>query len=177
MLSLDLLWQRSNLVEVCVIVFDMDKYYYRLSIGRYLLLIAFGCYLYLHPEQRVKPYQMWMMFGRTGISDCSFQGFDKVSSCLATGRRQRCRLRSIFSRSLFYCSGNFITVRFRDLRGDCSHRLEKLPIISSWIQMVYHHFELGGAIIRRRHGILLSRLTFWLRFRLALDSMSWTTSL
>ena len=29
--------------EVCVIVFDMDKYYYRLSIGRYLLLIAFGC--------------------------------------------------------------------------------------------------------------------------------------
>ena len=38
--------------EVCVIVFDMDKYYYRLSIGRYLLLIAFGCYLYLHPEQR-----------------------------------------------------------------------------------------------------------------------------
>ena len=115
--------------EVCVIVFDMDKYYYRLSIGRYLLLIAFGCYLYLHPEQRVKPYQMWMMF----LAGLAYLIADstRISSCLATGRRQRCRLRSIFSRSLFYCSGNFITVRFRDLRGDCSHRLEKLPIISS----------------------------------------------
>ena len=40
----------------------MDKYYYRLSIGRYLLLIAFGCYLYLYPEHRVKRYQLISMF-------------------------------------------------------------------------------------------------------------------
>ena len=53
-----------------------------------------------------------------------------------------------FSRSLFYCSGNFITVRFRDLRGDCSHRLEKLPYHIFLIQMVYYHFELGGAIMQ-----------------------------
>lgn len=31
------------LFEVGVEVLKMDKYYYRLSIGRYLLLIAFGC--------------------------------------------------------------------------------------------------------------------------------------
>lgn len=40
----------------------MDKYYYRLNIGRYLLLIAFGCYLYLYPEHRVKKYQLISMF-------------------------------------------------------------------------------------------------------------------
>lgn len=61
------------LFEIAVIVFDMEKDYYRLSIGRYLLLIAFGCYLYLHPEKRVKRYQMVLMF------------------CLITGRRLQCR--------------------------------------------------------------------------------------
>lgn len=50
------------LFEIGVKIFDMDKYYYRLSIGRYLLLIAFGCYLYLYPEHRVKRYQLISMF-------------------------------------------------------------------------------------------------------------------
>ena len=45
----------ANLIfEICVKLFEMDKYYYRLCIGRYLLLIAFGCYIYLYPEHRVK---------------------------------------------------------------------------------------------------------------------------
>lgn len=50
------------LFEIGVKIFDMDKYYYRLNIGRYLLLIAFGCYLYLYPEHRVKKYQLISMF-------------------------------------------------------------------------------------------------------------------
>lgn len=49
------------LFEIAIKVFEIDKYYYRLSVGRYLLLIAFGCYLYLYPKHRVKKWQMWAM--------------------------------------------------------------------------------------------------------------------
>ena len=48
--------------EIAVNCLHIEKYYYRLSIGRYLLLIAFGCYLYLHPEHRVSRRQMAGMF-------------------------------------------------------------------------------------------------------------------
>ena len=117
--------------EVYVIVFDMDKYYYRLSIGRYLLLIAFGCYLYLHPEQRVKPYQMWMMFLAGLAYLIAVFGFDKDFELFGYWKTTAMLVGTYIFPIVICCSGNFITVRFRDLWGDCSHRLEKLPIISS----------------------------------------------
>lgn len=47
--------------EIIIQIAGVEKYYYRLMIGRYILLIAFGCYLYLHPKSRIKPYQMVCM--------------------------------------------------------------------------------------------------------------------
>ena len=53
----------ANLIyEIAIKCLQIDKYYYRLSIGRYLLLIAFGCYLYLHPEHRMTKKQLIGMF-------------------------------------------------------------------------------------------------------------------
>lgn len=50
------------LFEIAVKVFEIEKHDYRLSVGRYLLLVAFGCYLYLYPKSRIKAYQLGAMF-------------------------------------------------------------------------------------------------------------------
>ena len=95
------------LFEIGVKIFDMDKYYYRLNIGRYLLLIAFGCYLYLYPEHRVKKYQLISMF-LIGLGYIVALDLIGTSFCLVIGKQQRCRLHFIFFRLLFYCSEDII---------------------------------------------------------------------
>ncbi|MEE1305195.1 MAG: acyltransferase [Agathobacter sp.] len=42
------------LYEYWVVWSEIEKSSYRLSIGRYLLLIAFGCYMYMYPQKKLK---------------------------------------------------------------------------------------------------------------------------
>ena len=134
--------------EVCVIVFDMDKYYYRLSIGRYLLLIAFGCYLYLHPEQRVKPYQMWMMFLAGLAYLIAVFGFDKDFELFGYWKTTAMPVAFyifpiviLLFRKFYHCTIPGFVGRLLTQIGKASYHI-------FLIQMVYYHFELGGAIMQ-----------------------------
>lgn len=135
----------ANLVfEIAVKVFEMDKYYYRLSIGRYLLLIAFGCYLYLYPEHRIKRRQLVAMFivGITYI----IAVFTFDAELLIFGYWKTTAMPVAFYifpvvimlfRKFYHVSipgkiGSFLT-----LIGQASYHI-------FLVQMVYYHFDMGG---------------------------------
>ena len=118
------------LFEISVKIFDMDKYYYRLSIGRYLLLIAFGCYLYLYPEHRVKRYQLISMF-LIGLGYIvAVFGFDWDIILFDYWKTTAMPI-------AFYIFPIIITLTWI---GQASYHI-------FLVQMVYYHFELGGRIM------------------------------
>lgn len=142
------------LFEIAVVLTDMDVYYYRLCIGRYLLLIAFGCYLYLHPEKRVRGYQMLFMF---------LIGFAYIVYALQMEQKV-----TLFEEDFvlfdywattampvaFYIFPIVILLFRRFYHSQIPGKAGELLI---WIgkasyhiflvQMVYYHFELGGKIM------------------------------
>lgn len=134
--------------EVCVIVFDMDKYYYRLSIGRYLLLIAFGCYLYLHPEQRVKPYQMWMMFLAGLAYLIAVFGFDKDFELFGYWKTTAMPVAFYIFPIVILLFRKFYHCTIPGFVGRLLMQIGKASYHIFLIQMVYYHFELGGAIMQ-----------------------------
>ena len=134
--------------EVCVIVFDMDKYYYRLSIGRYLLLIAFGCYLYLHPEQRVKPYQMWMMFLAGLAYLIAVFGFDKDFELFGYWKTTAMPVAFYIFPIVILLFRKFYHCTIPGFAGRLLTQIGKASYHIFLIQMVYYHFELGGAIMQ-----------------------------
>ena len=136
------------LFEIAVRVFAMDKYYYRLCVGRYLLLIALGCYLYLHPEARVKRSQMIGMFLAGLAYLVAVFGFDRK---LLLFRYWKTTAMPV----AFYIFP-IVILLFR--RFYHSHIPGSFGVLFTWIgqasyhiflvQMVYYHFELGGPVMQ-----------------------------
>lgn len=139
----------GNLVyEIVVRVSGMEKYYYRLLIGRYILLIAFGCYLYLHPEQRVKKHQMvaMLIIGLSYIYEILWLDRDPVLFEFWTPTAMPIA---------FYIFPVVVMIFRRFYHSHIPGALGKgLALLGQasyhifLVQMVYYHFELGGILMK-----------------------------
>ena len=138
----------ANLVyEIAIKCLQIDKYYYRLSIGRYLLLIAFGCYLYLHPEHRMTKKQLIGMFaaGMLYIVTVLWLDWDSIIFDYWTPTAMPITFyivpivillfRKFYHSKLPGKAGKLLTCI-----GQASYHI-------FLVQMVYYHFELGGKIM------------------------------
>lgn len=135
------------LFELGVKVFEMDKYYYRLSIGRYLLLIAFGCYLYLHPEHRIKRYQMWTMFLAGLAYLVAVFGFDRDLLLFDYWKTTAMPVAFYIFPIVILLFRKFYHSRIPGLLGKLLTWMGQASYHIFLVQMVYYHFELGGAIM------------------------------
>ncbi len=145
----------ANLMfEVAVVLTEMDVYYYRLCIGRYLLLIAFGCYLYLHPEQRLRWYQMLLMFAagfvyivyalqmeqEVALFGDDFVLFDYWSTTAMPVAFYIFPIVVLLFRRFYHSEIPGCLGRMLIWMGKASYHI-------FLVQMVYYHFELGGKIM------------------------------
>lgn len=139
-----------NLIyEIAVVIFEMDKYYYRLCIGRYLLLIAFGCYLYLHPERRLKKHEIIAML-LIGLSYIVFILGRDVDTTLFDFWKPTAMpiafyifpIVVLLFRAFYHCHIAGFVGNMLSMIGKASYHI-------FLIQMVYYHFELGGRIMEK----------------------------
>ncbi len=136
------------LFEIGVKVFEIDKYYYRLSIGRYLLLIAFGCYLYLHPEHRLKRYQMWTMFLVGFAYIVAVFGFDKDLMLFEYWKTTAMPVAFYIFPIVILLFRKFYHSRIPGRFGRLLTWIGQASYHIFLVQMVYYHFELGGAVMQ-----------------------------
>ena len=135
------------LFEIGVKIFDMDKYYYRLSIGRYLLLIAFGCYLYLYPEHRVKRYQLISMF-LIGLGYIvAVFGFDWDIILFDYWKTTAMPIAFYIFPIIIIFFRRFYHIKLPGLIGNTLTWIGQASYHIFLVQMVYYHFELGGRIM------------------------------
>lgn len=135
------------LFEIGVKVFEMDKYYYRLSIGRYLLLIAFGCYLYLYPEHRVKKYQLVAMFFVGFAYIVAVFGFDRNMIIFDYWKTTAMPIAFYIFPIMILLFRKFYYVKLPGVIGNMLTRIGQASYHIFLVQMVYYHFELGGKIM------------------------------
>lgn len=135
------------LFEIGVVIFDIDKYYYRLSIGRYLLLIAFGCYLYLHPDRRVKRYQMILMFLTGFAYIVAVFGFDKEFVIFDYWKTTAMPVAFYVFPIVILLFRKFYRCRIPGALGAAMTWIGQASYHIFLVQMVYYHFELGGRIM------------------------------
>lgn len=139
----------ANLVfEASIQWFEIDKYYYRLSIGRYLLLIAFGCYLYLHPEQRVKRHQMILMFLLGLAYIVTVFEFDKEIPLFSYWKTTAMPVAFYIFPLIILLFRKFYHSRIPGIFGSLLTWIGKASYHIFLVQMVYYHFELGGSIMQ-----------------------------
>lgn len=135
------------LFEIAVKVFEIDKYYYRLSVGRYILLIAFGCYLYLHPEHRVKRYQMWAMFLAGFAYIVAVFGFDQELVLFGYWKTTAMPVAFYIFPIVVVLFRKFYHSTIPGVFGRLLTWIGKASYHIFLVQMVYYHFELGGPIM------------------------------
>ena len=136
------------LFEIAVKIFEVDKYFYRLSIGRYLLLIAFGCYLYLHPEHRVKRYQMGTMFFVGFAYIVAVFGFNKDLMLFDYWKTTAMPVAFYIFPIVILLFRRFYHSRIPGILGRLLTWIGQASYHIFLVQMVYYHFELGGAIMQ-----------------------------
>lgn len=138
----------ANLVfEIMVKVFEIDKYYYRLSIGRYLLLIAFGCYLYLYPEHRVKRYQMVAMFLAGLAYIVAVFGFDQETLIFGYWKTTAMPVAFYIFPIVILLFRKFYHSTIPGAFGRLLTWIGQASYHIFLVQMVYYHFDLGGTIM------------------------------
>lgn len=136
------------LFEIAVEVFEIEKYYYRLSIGRYLLLIAFGCYLYLHPEHRVKRYQMMTMFLIGLAYIVAVFGFDQEFGLFGYWKTTAMPVAFYIFPIVILLFRKFYHSTIPGVGGRTLLMIGQASYHIFLVQMVYYHFDLGGSIMQ-----------------------------
>ncbi len=136
------------LFEVAIKLFEIDKYYYRLSIGRYLLLIAFGCYLYLYPNHRMKRYQMLLMFF-AGLSYLiAVFGFNRELLLFEYWKTTAMPVAFYIFPIVILLFRRFYHSRIPGVLGKLLRWMGQASYHIFLAQMVYYHFKLGGPIMQ-----------------------------
>ena len=126
-------------------VFDGD--YYRLNIGRYLLLIAFGCYLYLYPEHRVKKYQLISMF-LIGLGYIvAVFGFNWDIILFGYWKTTAMPIAFYIFPIIILLFRRFYHIKLPGVIGNTLTWIGQASYHIFLVQMVYYHFELGGRIM------------------------------
>ncbi|MCR4998455.1 MAG: acyltransferase [Lachnospiraceae bacterium] len=132
--------------EIWVAMSGFEKYWYRLLIFRYLLLIAFGCMLYLHPEKRLHKRTLLAMFligaeylilYHCGVRYAIFRYWSPT--VLPTDFYIIPVVVILFR--LFYHK------QIPGLWGKLLETIGKASYHIFLVQMVYYHFDLGGPIM------------------------------
>lgn len=149
-LGLAVVGSANLLFEVVTRVFEIEKHYYRLSAGRYILLVALGCYLYLYPEHRIKRLHLATMF-LVGIAYIVAVFECKVDLYLFKYWKTTAMPVAFYIFPImvvlfrkFYNSTIPGTVgRMLTWIGQASYHI-------FLVQMVYYHFDLGGAIMQTK---------------------------
>lgn len=136
------------LFEILVKIFEMDKYYYRLSIGRYLLLIAFGCYIYLYPEHRVKKSQLILMFFSGLAYIIAVFSFDAELFLFEYWKTTAMPVAFYIFPIVIMLFRKFYHITIPGVIGELMTQIGKASYHIFLTQMVYYHFELGGKIMR-----------------------------
>ncbi len=136
------------LFEIMVKVFEMDKYYYRLSIGRYLLLIAFGCYIYLYPKHRVKKSQLLLMFFSGLAYIIAVFSFDAELIIFGYWKTTAMPVAFYIFPIVIMLFRKFYHLTIPGKMGDALTHIGKASYHIFLVQMVYYHFELGGKIMK-----------------------------
>ena len=135
------------LFEIGVKIFDMDKYYYRLNIGRYLLLIAFGCYLYLYPEHRVKKYQLISMF-LIGLGYIvAVFGFNWDIILFGYWKTTAMPIAFYIFPIIILLFRRYYHIKLPGVIGNTLTWIGQASYHIFLVQMVYYHFELGGRLM------------------------------
>ena len=135
------------LFEAAIKLFEIDKYYYRLSIGRYLLLIAFGCYLYLYPDRRMKRYQMLLMFF-AGLSYLiAVFGFDQELLLFEYWKTTAMPVAFYIFPIVILLFRRFYHSRIPGTLGKLLRWMGQASYHIFLAQMVYYHFKLGGPVM------------------------------
>ena len=133
--------------EIAVNCLHIEKYYYRLSIGRYLLLIAFGCYLYLHPEHRVSRRQMAGMF-LVGLGYLIMVfGFDREPLIFEYWLPTAMPVAFYIFPIVILLFRKFYHVTIPGMIGNLLTWIGQASYHIFLVQMVYYHFELGGKMM------------------------------
>ncbi|MDD6057466.1 MAG: acyltransferase [Clostridiales bacterium] len=135
------------LFEIAVKYMEMEKYYYRLSIGRYLLLIAFGCYLYLYPKHRVKRYQMIFMFLLGMAYLVAVFGFEKDLPLFPYWKTTAMPVAFYIFPIVILLFRKFYHSTIKGGAGRLLAWIGKASYHIFLVQMVYYHFDLGGALM------------------------------
>lgn len=134
--------------EIAVRVFEIEKHDYRLSLGRYLLLVAFGCYLYLYPKSRIKTYQLAAMF---------FVGLAYIIAVFEFNYKLPLfRYWKTTAMPIAFYIFPIVVILFRKfyhstIPGSIGRILTWIGQASYHIfltQMVYFHFDFGGSIMQ-----------------------------
>ena len=134
--------------EVFVQMTAMEKYYYRLLIGRYLLLIAFGCYLYLHPEQRLRKIHMLIMLAIGLGYIIEVLGFERDPIVFDYWTPTAMPVAFYIFPIIVIVFRRFYHARVDGMVGQVWELLGKASYHIFLIQMVYYHFELGGRLMK-----------------------------
>lgn len=141
------------LFEIMIHITALDKYYYRLLVGRYLLLVAFGCYLYLHPRSRVKRWQMLLMLavGFTYIYTSFYVEREPVLFSYWTPTAMPVSfyifpIVVLLFRKFYHCT-------IPGSVGSVLTEIGKASYHIFLVQMVYYHFNLGFVAMEFPMGI------------------------
>lgn len=137
----------NMLYEMWVVWSGIEKVAYRLSIGRYILLIALGCYLYVYHKRKLKWWQLALMFA-FGM----YCQIDILHNRRDVGLFYYWRPTAVFI--AFYIFP-IIVILFRifyhshikGFVGDLLTLISKGSYHIFLVQMVYYHFKLGGMIM------------------------------
>ena len=143
--SLPIMAVVNLLFETYVVVSDMPKDDYRLLLGRYLFLISFGCWFYLYPKMRFTNGMLlamllvgisYLVLNRQGVDFWLFPYWGPTAFPMD-----------------FYIIP-IVVILFRlfyhstipGILGKLLTEIGKASYHIFLVQMVYYHFELGGAL-------------------------------
>lgn len=138
------------LYEFVIVFFDVEKIYYRLCIGRYILLIAFGCYLFLHPDHKLKKRDLAIMITLGVIFILTRTSADYMIA--------KWELFPYWGPTAFpvaFYIFPLVIIAFRlfyhkqipGYTGELLALIGKASYHIFLVQMVYYHFNLGGALM------------------------------
>lgn len=127
--------------EICIHTLDLELHTYRLLIFRYLFLLALGCYLYFHVQNRIHLWVLAAMFG-TGVGYIYTIYYADYDPQIFTYWTRTSMMTAFYIFPLVYLAFRY-GMKF-EIRGKAGEIISKIGQASYHIflvQMVYYHFD------------------------------------
>ena len=112
-----------------------------------MLLIAFGCYIYLYPEHRVKKSQLILMFLCGLAYIIAVFSFDAELFLFGYWKTTAMPVAFYIFPIVIMLFRKFYHIKIPGVIGELLTQIGKASYHIFLTQMVYYHFELGGKIM------------------------------